>query len=222
MKKMFLILALFASYLFGNNVMVNNVKVVNGPGIEVGTKISQAKDKNILGIQSLKEIVGDGGTEAYIDVFYKYNFSQIGIRYTNLSESDDNKLELSWKLHLNEPVDTRFKFFLNGGFGFGVKGAKTETLSTNITRVDYITNSDLEQFKTAGRASIDSTNYISFSIGLGTSYNITDNFKIIAGYEFERKSMDIDYKIEGKRDEVSLSGLKLDSHGARIALSYIF
>lgn len=194
----------------------------DGWGVDVGTKISSVKDKNVLGIQSVKELAGDGGTEVYIESFYKHQFAQVGLRYTNLNEVNDNKIDLTWKLHLNDKSESDIKFFLNGGFGFGMQGSRTSTISTNITKTEYITSSNIDAYKVSSKADIDSTTYLSFSIGLGTSYNFTKNFKILAGYEFERKSLDLDYKVQGKNEKISLSGVNLDSHGVRVGLAYIF
>ncbi len=119
----------------------------DGWGVDVGTKISSVKDKNVLGIQSVKELAGDGGTEVYIESFYKHQFAQVGLRYTNLNEVNDNKIDLTWKLHLNDKSESDIKFFLNGGFGFGMQGSRTSTISTNITKTEYITSSNIDAYK---------------------------------------------------------------------------
>ena len=211
MKKIVLIMLMGLSSLFAN-----------GFGVDVGTKVSKVNDKKILGIQSLKELVGDGGTEVFIEGFYKAGWAQIGTRYTNLSEEKDNKLELTWKAYLNENADTNFKMFINGGVGLGVQGSRTSNISTNITRSNYITASNLNAYKVPSVASIDSTTYWTVSIGLGVSYNFTPNFNLYAGYEFERKSMDLDYKVSGKTEKVSLSGVDFNSHGTRFGIQYRF
>jgi opacity protein-like surface antigen len=194
-----------------------------GVGFEVGTKASKGSDQNIMGIQKISEIVGDGGQEIFIESNYKAGVAQVGLRYSNNSSEDEHKGELTWKINLSEKSESKLKYYVNGGFGFGFQGGKTTTLSTNITKAEYVSSSNLDAFKVPTKATIDDSTFISFSIGLGTSYNFTNNLKLNAGYEYERKSWDLNYKVAGKENApVDLSGIAQNFHGVRASLEYRF
>lgn len=191
-------------------------------GIEVSSKISKIKDKNILGIQRIKELVGDGGTEYGIEYYLKVkDWSNVGLRYTNLPEYKDHKFEITWKM-FSKKRKGAFQWYANGGFGYGFQESRTSYISTNITRTNYIFSTDLEQYKVRTKADIDSLNYLSFSIGGGGIYHFTDNFKFFAGYEFERKSVSISYTVEGKTEVIDMSGFNANYHGFRAGLVYKF
>ncbi len=192
-----------------------------GWGVEVGAKTASASDKNILGIQKISEIIGDGGQEVFIEPYLRGDDTHVGIRFSNNSTLDENKLELTWKhgVYKNE----LFGWYFNGGAGFGVQDGKTKTISTNITPVEYITSNNLNGYKVPTKANIDSSNYITVSIGTGLDFKITKNLKANIGYEYEAKYWDISYTVAGKEDKpVDLSGEAIGSHGIRAGLEFRF
>lgn len=192
-------------------------------GFEIGTKASKGSDQNIMGIQKITELIGDGGQELFIESNYKVGAAQVGLRYSNNSDLEEHKGELTWKVHLSEKSESKLKYFINGGFGFGVQEGKTTTLSTNITKAEYVSSSNLNAFKVPTKATIDDSTFISFSIGIGASYNFTNNLKLNAGYEYERKSWDLNYKVAGKENApIDLSGIAQNFHGVRASLEYRF
>lgn len=214
MKK--IIMGTIASMLCAGVMMADQ-----GWGIEVGAKTASTGDKNLLGIQPISELIGDGGEEVFIEPFLRGDDTHVGIRISNNSTLDENKLELTWKhgVYKNEV----FGWYFNGGAGFGVQGGQTKTISTNITAPDYITSTSLGGFKVPTKAKIDDSNYFTLSIGTGIDFKITKNLKANIGYEYEAKYWDISYVVEGKETTpVDLSGEAIGSHGIRAGLEFRF
>lgn len=214
MKK--IIMGTIASMLCAGVMMADQ-----GWGIEVGAKTASTGDKNLLGIQPISELIGDGGEEVFIEPFLRGDDTHVGIRISNNSTLDENKLELTWKhgVYKNEV----FGWYFNGGAGFGVQGGQTKTISTNITAPDYITSTSLDGFKVPTKAKIDDSNYFTLSIGTGIDFKITKNLKANIGYEYEAKYWDISYVVEGKETTpVDLSGEAIGSHGIRAGLEFRF
>lgn len=189
-------------------------------GVGVGTKTTTVSDTKIMGIQSLNEIVGDGGQEVYVEGTYRVDQVKVGTRYSNNSSLDENKFELIWQYDL-AATDVS-SFYLNGGFGIGFQGGKTKTISTNITKPEYVTAHDLSVYQTPATAKIGQSDFITVSLGVGYKYNVTKSLALSAGYEFERKYWDISYEVEGKTSPVDLSGEAQNFHGLKAAVEYKF
>ncbi len=195
-------------------------------GVEVGTKLMNGNSRKFLGIQELGEIVGEGSSsENFINLFYKHNFTQVGVRYSNNSDLDENKYEMTWKFFTDNLSSKEYGIgtYLNGGIGWGIQAGKEKVISTRVTNIAYITTADLSRLIGPTRAYIDDSSYLTYSIGLGVEFKPIENLFISAGYELERKVWDIKYNVGSPNGgKTELSGEHQDFHGIRFSLAYLF
>lgn len=185
-------------------------------GVEAGVKSASGSEEKILGVQPISELVGDGGTETYIEVYKRWNAPQIGVRFT--AGDDMYKAELATKLHMLE--SDHFGTYLSFGFGLGQYEGGTKTISTNVTRQGYVTQAPGASFANRTTVKMEDAQFVTFSAGIGASYKFTKSLALNVGYEYERRSLEIDYSFGGNR--VESSGINQDFHGVRAGLSYTF
>ncbi len=174
--------------------------------VEVGSKIVSSSKNKFLGIQELSEIVGKDGQENFIEGYYQIDKYKFGVRYTNISKFDENKLEVIGKVKIPSSF-TNLSYNLGFGVGFGEQKKKRKTISTDMTASKYIISSELSKHYVNTEIYTKELNYFLISVQAGINYKITNNLSINAGIESENKYWNIQYKLINSNENVSLAGL---------------
>lgn len=201
-----------------------SLQAQDGFGVEVGSKVVSSSEKKFLGIQKLSEIVGEDGQENFIEGYYQIDNYKLGMRYTNISEFDENKLELIAKLNVPSSFSSNLTYNLGIGFGFGEQASKRKTISTDMTASKYITSSsnNISSHYIDTEIYTEEANYLSFAIQAGVKYKVVENFYLNAGIESETKYWNLHYRLTASNDNVFLSGLNQRSMKAYASLEYRF
>lgn len=195
----------------------------DGFGVEVGSKVVSSSEKKFLGIQKLSEVVGENGTENYIEGFYRVDNYRVGMRYTNIAEFDENKLELTANVLIPSSSINGLTYSLGIGAGYGEQARKRATLSTDMTAATYITSgADMSSHYVSTEVDVKRANYLNFTVQASIKYALTDSLNLNAGIESEQKYWEINYKLTDRADNVYLSGLSQRAMKGFVSIEYKF
>lgn len=167
--------------------------------IEYTQTIESTQKNYVYQIQPLEELVGNGGTKHEITLGKRAseNFSYgVGLGYV----PDTSEFETSLKLRIQTNTTSGLNAFLGTRVGMGMQtGQKEKQLSTNITKLDYSTQSNLEAFKTPSTGVLtEDPLFLDMGASIGVSYKVFKNVEAFLSYEYQVKYWQVDYRVRGK------------------------
>lgn len=161
----------------------------------------------VFQIQPLSEIVGSNST--YHDLRLGYTIYENGETKGNVflygyTLPEKNKemgfgLGAAANIHPDMfPKGLTAKLVGKAAVGWQDVGGQKKTISTNITKLTFITTQDLSQFKQPTKITYENNTYvINMGLSTGLSYDITDHLRIDADFTMNANFYQFAYRTEG-------------------------
>ena len=189
--------------------------------LEYSLAQSSAQESQIFGIQPVSEIVG---SDSIVHKF-KYGTSTERARIFFLgtvAPDKNNEMGLGFGGEWHTKITQDWDWFIGTEIIFAKQdtAGKSEILSTNANKVNYITDSGISRTPTKMTYNKDTFNF-QIGLTLGTTYNISKNLDLVGQYKYGSNNYSIGYKNEGTNISNDIN-FKQDTHEIGIGLAYKF
>lgn len=213
MKKIILLLSALTISAFAENYIDYQAVATYEPNNE-----------DIMGIQPLRELVGRGGIRHELDFGWLLNNQgRMGFLVAYMPKEKEYTFGGEFKYTFRTSY-SGFKPYLRSTMSVGYQDKKGEmTLSTAMNKAAYVTAESYDQYKHSAKATWEEKPvFFSYSLEGGFDYDLTDQWTVSAGFEFQPKTWEVSYRVNESSEILNSLTATQYYYNAKIGLSYKF
>lgn len=194
----------------------------NDSFLEYSLAQSSAQESAIFGIQPVSEIVGSDSTVHKIK--YGINKEKARVFFLGTYAPDKNgEIGLGFGGEWHTKINENWGWFIGSEIVFAKQfvAGDTVNLSTNATKVSFVTQQNISSTPTVATYEEDNFNF-QIGLTLGTKYKISKDLDLVGQYKYGMNNYQVAYRTAGNSNILNNMTFSQDTHEFSVGLSYKF